>query len=372
MAANSLAHVPEEFTQDFAMHSDLVPRSAADPAQLLREQQQAADKAELVSLRATVARLLDDVGRSAAAPLHGVAHTEFLSMLAHELRNPLQSMAMASQLLAFGAGSDASVAHAHGVLERQIDHMSRLLDDLLDASRVASGKLVLQMAPVRLRDVIAAAVETSQSSVHLRGQNVLIDLPDQASAVTGDLVRLAQVFSNLLTNASQFSDIGRSIAVTVVCNDGHADITVTDQGSGIPVELQPFVFDMFTQGQRTLERAPGGLGLGLSLVRMIVKMHGGTATVFSQGSGLGSSFTVRLPLALAALPVPAAPAATAPPASARRILVIEDNVDANEIWRCCSNSRGTRSAAVLTAAPVCAWPSRGSSTSSCATSVCRG
>jgi CheY-like chemotaxis protein len=256
-------------------------------------------------------------------------HAEFVSMLAHELRNPLQSMAMASQLLATTAQTHPLVAQAHSVLNRQITHMSRLLDDLLDASRAASGKIVLQLAPVSLREVINAAIETSQPGVLQRRQTLVVDLPEEGVVVTGDLVRLAQVFSNLLTNASQFTDSGGNITIDAVRHASTIDITVSDTGAGIAPELQPYIFDLFTQGYRSLERAPGGLGLGLSLVRTIVRLHGGDATVFSPGAGAGSSFTVSLPLG-PAVPVspPPAPVAAATPC---KILVIEDNVDANEI-----------------------------------------
>jgi CheY-like chemotaxis protein len=255
--------------------------------------------------------------------------TEFVAMLAHELRNPLQSMAMASQLLAPAAELEPSVCRAHGVLTRQINHMSRLMDDLLDASRAASGKIVLQLAPVSLGEVIHAAVEAAQPGLDERQQTLVLELPDPGLVINGDLVRLAQVFSNLLNNASQFSEPRASIACAFTTRDNMVDVAVSDSGAGIAPELQSRVFDLFTQGHRTLERAPGGLGLGLSLVRTIAQLHGGSAAVFSAGPGLGSIFTVSLPL------VPQAPTATPlvprRDAAARNILLIEDNVDANEI-----------------------------------------
>ena len=313
----------------------------------------ARDEMELIGLRATVVSLLEQIQRGAGqAARPGQAtlqadlaaagivdqgkddtamlpHAEFVSMLAHELRNPLQSMAMASQLLATTAQTQPLVAQAHNVLNRQITHMSRLLDDLLDASRAASGKIILQLAPVSLCEVIIAAIETSQPGVVQRWQTVVVDLPEEGVVVSGDLVRLTQVFSNLLTNASQFTDSGGRITVDAVRHASTVDITVSDTGAGIAPELQPYIFDLFTQGYRSLERAPGGLGLGLSLVRTIVRLHGGDATVFSPGVGGGSSFTVSLPLGPAA-PVLHSPAPMAD-ATPCEILVIEDNVDANEI-----------------------------------------
>jgi signal transduction histidine kinase/CheY-like chemotaxis protein len=334
------------------------PLFAAElPPPLPGDEQHARNEIELVGLRATVARLLEQVQRSAVQATDSaypnelalaaaevdtgiMPHSEFVSMLAHELRNPLQSMAMASQLLATAGHTLAAVAQAQGVFDRQIAHMSRLLDDLLDAARAASGKIVLQLAPVYLCDVIDAAIETSRPGVLQRRQQLVVDLPETPLVVSGDLVRLAQVFSNLLINASQYTDSGGSITVDAVCRGATVEITVSDNGSGIPPELQPFVFDLFTQGQRSLERAPGGLGLGLSLVRTIVRMHGGDATVFSPGAGAGSSFTVSLPLAPAA---PLAPQPEPAPASAsRRILIIEDNVDANEIMAMLLEMKGHR------------------------------
>jgi len=241
------------------MPADLDPPFAADPPQSSsapsppdRTQHQR-DEVELVSLRATVVKLLEEIRRgpgqhaavesmpmpmpmptaqAGAAPdpamrqialamaaesdaggVPAVLHREFLSMLAHELRNPLQSMAMASQLLAGATVSAAAAAQAHGVLERQIGHMAHLLDDLLEASRAATGKIVLRVASVPLRDVLNAAIETSQPGVQRRQQNLHVEWPPETVAVNGDLTRLAQVFSNLLTNASQFSDMYGSIAV---------------------------------------------------------------------------------------------------------------------------------------------------------------
>ena len=308
------------------MPDTLDPTFAAEvPPPLSSDERHARDESELVSLRATVADLLEEIKHGAGT----VPRTEFVSMLSHELRNPLQSMAMAIRLLATTADINPMVAQAHGVLDRQMGHLSRLLDDLLEASRMASGKLVLQLAPVSLRDVIDAALETSHPDVQLRQQDLTVDLPDEGIAVTGDLVRLAQVLSNLLINASRFTHVHGSIAVSVACREKMVDITVSDDGAGIPLELQPHIFDLFTQGHHTLERALGGLGIGLSLVQTIVRMHGGSARVESEGTGAGSSFTISLPLA-PDLPLFLEPS-HADAGASRKILIIEDNVDANEI-----------------------------------------
>jgi CheY-like chemotaxis protein len=201
---------------------------------------------------------------------------------------------------------------------------------LLDASRAANGKIVLQLTPVRLRDVIDAAVESVAPGIARRRQRLTVSLPEADLTITGDFVRLTQAFANMLVNASKFSDESGAIAVVATRNDARVDIVVSDDGAGIPSDLQPFIFDMFTQGQRTLDRVQGGLGIGLSMVQIIIELHGGTTSVASDGIGAGSVFTVTLPLALAARP-PAAPVETAPAVVARNILIIEDNTDANEM-----------------------------------------
>jgi signal transduction histidine kinase/ActR/RegA family two-component response regulator len=251
--------------------------------------------------------------RQAAAEAANLRQTEFLSMLAHELRNPLQPMAMANDLLASITGLHPTIASVHGVYKRQVTHMVRLVDDLLDASRVSSGKINLQLAPVLLSDIIDDAVETSRPGIERRYQQLLVTLPAAPLVIEGDLVRLAQVFSNLLINASKFTH-----------EYGHLD------GAGIQSELQPFIFDLFTQGFRSLERAQGGLGIGLSLVRTITQMHGGNVTVNSAGSAQGSSFVVTLPLSTRSEQRGrmTAPEPLAPPC---KILLIEDNLDGNDV-----------------------------------------
>ncbi len=324
--------------------------------QTLSDQRHARNELELVSLRATVVRLLDEI-RSGAAPagIEGSAapateavdrpvandacqspsatapQAEFLAMLAHELRNPLQSIAMANHLLTGADRSDQALAQIQGVLNRQIDHMARMLDDLLDASRVANGKILLQLQPVLLRDVINAAVESAQASVQRRQQTLQLNLPVADVTIPGDFVRLTQVFSNLLVNASKFSDTAGLISVAALCKDGQVEVSVGDNGAGIAAQLQPFVFDMFTQGPRTLDRVQGGLGIGLALVRSIVELHGGTAAVASPGAGAGSIFTITLPMAVAPAPPLPAPPPAMPATRSRNVLIIEDNRDANEM-----------------------------------------
>jgi signal transduction histidine kinase len=323
---------------DFAMshNFDLVGKAQSSPTSS-PSSPGAHDQSELVVLRAMVVDLLDQINRGALQTSSvqvkddngAEACAEFVSMLSHELRNPLQSMAMAIALIAPASRIDPTVAQAHSVLHRQITHMSRLLDDLLDASRVASGKIVLQLAPLFLREAIEAAVETSGPGVALRRQHLTIDLPDDDIALTGDLVRLTQVFSNLLVNASQFTPVGGNIVIAAARRGQMAEITASDDGTGIPIVLQPHIFDLFTQGERTLERAQGGLGIGLALVQKIVCMHGGCTTVNSAGVDAGSSFTVSLPVAASTPATPEQPSPNV--ALSRKILIIEDNVDANEM-----------------------------------------
>src|SRR5471030_377199 len=268
--------------------------------------------------------------RQATAEATNLRQTEFLSMLAHELRNPLQPIAMANELLGKLTIGGPELLKFHQIIGRQVAHLARLVDDLFDASRVSSGKISLHKAPLILADVIAAAVETSRPFIEARRQRITLAMPAQPVLLSGDLVRLAQVFSNLLINASKFSPESERIDIEAAVLARTVRVVVRDHGIGIAAELQPFIFDLFTQGLRSADRAQGGLGIGLSLANSILEMHGGSITVASEGVGLGSAFTVLLPLAIE----PAAPAEAAPPAASRRrqqrILLVEDNIDANE------------------------------------------
>lgn len=266
----------------------------------------------------------------ATAETTTLRQTEFLSMLAHELRNPLQPMAMANGLLADLTGLHPNVAKVHGVYLRQVSHMARLVDDLLDASRVSSGKIVLKLAPLLLSEIIDAALETSQPGIDRRYQRLRVRLPAAPLTIEGDLVRLAQVFSNLLVNASKFTHEYGHIDVFAQRIGDVVEVSVSDDGAGMPAELQPFIFDLFTQGYRSLDRAQGGLGIGLALVRTITQLHGGISTASSGGSGAGSKFCITLPLSkVTSEPPPRS--MPAPSVAPCRILLIEDNVDANDV-----------------------------------------
>ena len=262
--------------------------------------------------------------------------TEFLSMLAHELRNPLAPIAMASEMLAHIADAHPQLPHIHQVISRQVVHMKRLLEDLLDASRVTSGKVNLQTSRLALADIVESAAEICQPSLSKNRQTLAVQLPPQPVFIDGDAVRLAQVFSNLLMNASKFSPADAVICLLARAESSTVSVSVTDQGAGIESSLQPFVFDLFTQSARTLERSEGGLGIGLALVHGLVELHHGTVSVHSAGAGQGSEFTVVLPLAEALAPAALAPVVQAASAAGvQRILLVEDSVDANETLNLC-------------------------------------
>ena len=256
---------------------------------------------------------------------------EFLAMLAHELRNPLVPISVSASLLE-RAPAAGGFGHLTGVIQRQVGHMARLLDDLLDAARLSSGKITLAIQPLLLSEVLDQAIETVQPRIRERGQQLDIKLAPGHIVVDGDGVRLTQVFTNLLGNASKYTQDGGRIQVRVECDDG-ITVSISDNGCGMAEETMHSAFDLFTQGPRSLARSEGGLGVGLNVVRNLVYMHGGSVACTSAGSGQGSTFTVRLPLSRAA----SAPAAAAPASpgkdGARRILIVEDNIDACDVLR---------------------------------------
>ena len=253
--------------------------------------------------------------------------TEFLAMLAHELRNPLAPIRMAATLLERAASAMPQHLGLSQVIGRQVDHMARLLDDLLDAARISSGKISLEVQPVAMADIVEQAVETVGPRVRERGQDLVVTLPDAPVILVADKVRLTQVFTNLLANASKYTAEQGSLRLTATCGNGEVVVTVEDNGHGIASELLPHVFDLFTQGPRSLARSEGGLGVGLNVVRNLVGMHGGRVDAFSAGPGLGSLFTVVLPVSDEAPPELLVPAVRERSA-ALRLLLVEDNVDA--------------------------------------------
>jgi len=251
--------------------------------------------------------------------------TEFLATLAHELRNPLAPLSNCVGLLKRGVPDPEPVLK---VMERQLHHMIRLVDDLLELSRITRGKVELRMEDLDLRRVVEAAVETSRPLIEKGRHRLSTSLRDEPLCVRGDPVRLAQVLSNLLNNAARYTDEGGSIALEAHAEAGEAVLTVSDNGSGMTSEALAGVFDMFTQADASDTRAQHGLGIGLALVRNLVEMHGGMVGADSGGPGRGSRFEVRLPL----LPTnrlerPAiVPVSTSP--ISQRVLVVDDNRDA--------------------------------------------
>jgi PAS domain S-box-containing protein len=254
---------------------------------------------------------------------------EFLAVLAHELRNPLAPLRNGLQLLRLTSGDPAATARTQDMMERQLTHLVRLVDDLLDVSRISRNKLELRRARVRLTEVLNTAVETARPGIEAAGQQLICRFPDEPVHLHADLTRLAQVFGNLLNNSSKFTAPGGTIAITARAAEGRVAVEVRDTGIGIPPGELDRIFDMFSQLERGHERHAGGLGIGLAVVRGLVEMHGGTVEAASPGPGQGSSFTVTLPtLAEGAEEVAAAEAAAAVPRQARRVLVVDDNVDA--------------------------------------------
>ena len=255
---------------------------------------------------------------------------DFLALLAHELRNPLAPIRTAVQLLKMRKQPDAEGQKLHAVIDRQVQHLVRMVDDLLDVSRVLRGKVELRREPIDIGDAIAIAVETSRPAIDAQRQELTLDVPARSVMVDGDPVRLSQVIANLLNNASKYSSPGATIHLSASRADGEVEITVRDTGAGIPSDVLPRVFEPFVQADRSLERSRGGLGIGLTLVKKIVELHQGRVSAESAGLGQGSAFTIRLP-AHAGTPT-AAPAA-APPSVVTipaRVLVVDDNVDAAE------------------------------------------
>ncbi len=282
---------------------------------------------------AKITRDLTDRKRVETLELAEARMNEFLAMLSHELRNPLAPMRSALSVMQMAPATDPAQSRSRDVIERQVTHISRLVDDLLDVSRVTAGTIRVYSEPVDIADVIQRAVEASQPLMEARGHQFERVLPDQKIVVKGDLIRLAQVLINLLNNAAKYTAEGGCIRLYSKVVDNHVKLIVEDNGEGITPELLPELFNLFTQGERPMDRNQGGLGLGLSLARRLVEMQGGGIEAFSDGAGQGSRFEVTLPL-LDTQPVeseqPAAPAQETPPKEVLRILVVEDLPDVAE------------------------------------------
>lgn len=254
---------------------------------------------------------------------------EFLAMLAHELRNPLGAIGGAAHVLGTNALDDARAQRARAVIDRQVAHMSKLMDDLLDVGRVVTGKIALECAPVDLGACVRACVAAAAAVQQGDGR---VALEAEPVWVNGDAVRLEQIVANLVSNALKFTAGDQVVRVSVEASDTEAVLTVADDGTGIDPELLPRVFDLFVQGDRSRDRAKGGLGIGLTLVRRLVELHGGSVTAASGGAGQGSVFTVRLPRVAAERRQERPPFADQRPSPAR-VMLVDDNTDSREMYR---------------------------------------
>jgi PAS domain S-box-containing protein len=272
----------------------------------------------------------------------------FLAMLAHELRNPLAPIRHAAELLTRSVGNDAKAQNLLAIITRQTDQLIRLVDDLLDVARIAQSRIVLKKEPLEIGSLVDQALETVQPIVGERGHQLRVNKPSTPLYVHGDRARLAQSLSNLLHNAAKYTDPGGAITVAVTAAAEQLELEVRDTGIGITEYLLPQVFDLFVQSEQTLDRAQGGLGIGLSIVKGLIEMHGGTVKAASAGAGCGSTFTIRLPR-------------ITPPAEVleqqsrsgssvrRRVLVVDDNVDAADSLALLLKSDGHEAATAYSA-----------------------
>jgi signal transduction histidine kinase len=255
--------------------------------------------------------------------------TEFLAVLAHELRNPLAPLRNGLNILKLrGAADPALSLQTVDMMDRQMAHLVRLVDDLLDVSRITRGRLELRRQTVLLTDVVARAVEAAASAIESQQHEFVLDVRAKDLLIDGDPDRLAQVFSNLLLNGAKYTPRGGRIALTLTREAHAAVITVQDNGMGIAASALEHIFEMFSQARAAAMQATEGLGIGLSLVRTLVQMHGGTVAAFSEGPGKGSTFTVRLPVVTGKVPEPREPERAGSLPHRQRILVVDDNADA--------------------------------------------
>ncbi len=277
------------------------------------------------------------------------AKDEFLAMLAHELRNPLAPISSSASLLSMQFKDEPRVRQTSTIISRQVRHMSRLIDDLLDVSRVTRGLVKLKLGVVDFRDIVTGALDQARPLVDEKGHRVELALPSAPVYVRGDQTRLVQSVANILNNAAKYTPKGGEVRLVLESLDGRMRLTVSDNGSGMPPELLPNVFDLFTQGARTLARSQGGLGLGLTLVKRLVELHEGEVSAHSEGVGMGSSFTLALPC-VDAMPdagagrSPAAQEQGAPLARPLSLVLVDDNADAVDSLSTLLNVQGYRTA----------------------------
>jgi signal transduction histidine kinase len=312
---------------------------------------------ELEALNATLARANEELGKANASLTEEVAERtrleqtlkdadrrkdEFIAMLAHELRNPLAPIVNGLELMQLKEIADPELAWSRDVIGRQVKHLARLVEDLLDVSRITQGKIKLKKERIELEHVLARAIETSRPLIEAGRHRLLVRSPERPVPIEGDATRLAQIVGNLLSNAAKYTHEGGRIELETEIvpgppGTGEVVIRVRDDGVGIPPEMLPRLFELFSQVERTIERSQGGLGIGLALVRRLVELHGGHVSVASEGAGRGSEFVVHLPI-LAGAPAlgPAdllggeGGAAQGRAKAVQRVLVVDDNVDSAE------------------------------------------
>jgi signal transduction histidine kinase/CheY-like chemotaxis protein len=290
-------------------------------------------KREIVERRRAEAALRSSEAQARKLAEADARKNEFLAMLGHELRNPLAPIRNAVKIMKQRGSDDPDMCWARDVVDHQVRHMGQLVDDLLEISRVTSGKVRLQKEAVDVATIVAFAVETSRPTIEAQHHRLSISLPAEPIYVDADSIRMAQVLSNLLNNAAKYTQSEGQIRLAAAPDGDEVVFRIRDNGIGIPPEMLSRIFDLFTQVDHSLDHSQGGLGLGLTLVRSLIEMHGGTVQALSDGLGRGSEFIVRLPI-LAAVALPAEPAVSdattsrkqQPSGPSRRVLVVDDNV----------------------------------------------
>jgi two-component system CheB/CheR fusion protein len=287
------------------------------PARLLAVSRDVTERHEMEGMLVARAAELAQADRS---------KDEFLAMLAHELRNPLASVRNAAEILRASDAADGERAHAQRIMGRQVENMTRMIDDLLDVSRITEGKIELRRKPVSLEAILTATTSLARSDCAARHQELALSMPAEPVFLDADPTRLEQVFGNLLTNACKYGGDGCHITLRAERDGGQVVVSVSDDGVGIAPELLPRVFDLFVQASRTLDRVHGGLGIGLTLVQRLVKLHGGSIEARSEGLGHGAEFIVRLPILTESPPAPP-PLPSVERETPRRILIVDDNRD---------------------------------------------
>ena len=298
--------------------------SGAEPAVRMAQLREANEKLLIATIQAQTA--------TEAAEGANRQKEQFLAMLAHELRNPLAPIVNALAILRRSTSANPTLTWVHDLIKRQVDHLTQLLNELLEVSRLTSGKVLLKKQPIEISETMRFAIEASRPLIRGRRQHLGVNFPPQPLAVEGDSTRLIQIFSNLLHNAAKYTPEGGSIAFSAEQQGENVLLRVTDNGCGIAAVALPHIFDLFTQEGRSLDHAQGGLGIGLTVVRSQVTLQGGTVEATSRGLGQGSEFLVVIPLMqMPPLGIPpSSEAEVESPGRSHRIAVIDDNVDANE------------------------------------------